>query len=245
MFVYNETGDCVGVARVRHLLMQLRNCDPVANERDKGYEQLLEELRTFSLEHPDDWILVGGERTILKLMDKTPDDGLRAALAAFAASSVSALSATTPEPPKGEIDSDVAGAREGPRLCRSDELTPVPGSERVRLTEATGEVRVAIWSPPGEILCVQEARSDHTALLGEKVWGGGLCMALALAAQPSLVEGLHVLELGSGIGITGLVVAAMGSARTVTLSDYHPALLAALTRSVEANSSAFGSAGCR
>ena len=60
--------DGFGIAQAHQLLAQLRRYDSGCNDFDYGV--VLEELRTFALEKPDDWLLVGGERTILKLIDR-------------------------------------------------------------------------------------------------------------------------------------------------------------------------------
>ena len=50
------------------------------------------------------------------------------------------------------------------------------------------------------------------------VWPAAACLAGVVAADPKLVEGRRVAELGAGLGIAGLTAAKLG-ATTVTLID--------------------------
>ena len=59
---------------------------------------------------------------------RTFDDGLKSALAKFAAVSCSMQGASNAD---GDNDREDEEDEEEQRLCRSEELTPVPGSERV------------------------------------------------------------------------------------------------------------------
>ena len=43
-------------------------------------------------------------------------------------------------------------------------------------------------------------------------WDGGVCLATFVAADPALVRGKHVLELGAGSGIPSIVASLMGAA---------------------------------
>jgi predicted nicotinamide N-methyase len=60
-----------------------------------------------------------------------------------------------------------------------------------------------------------------------EIWPSGIALAGAVAADPALVAGRPVLELGSGLGITSAVALAHGAALTAT--DYAPESLT-LTR---------------
>jgi len=53
--------------------------------------------------------------------------------------------------------------------------------------------------------------------LGYQLWTAGIALATFISANPALVHGKDVLELGSGIGLAGLACADV--AQTVTLSD--------------------------
>lgn len=70
--------------------------------------------------------------------------------------------------------------------------------------------------------------------LGWRVWVGALALAEWLAAHPTPLEGASVLELGSGLGLPGLVAAQLG-AREVALTDCLPALVANCAHNAELN----------
>jgi predicted nicotinamide N-methyase len=70
--------------------------------------------------------------------------------------------------------------------------------------------------------------------VGAKLWGAALTMSQMLCREPDLVRGKDVLELGSGVGLCGLLASKLGAAH-VTLTDFEESLLDALDRSVEAN----------
>ena len=68
--------------------------------------------------------------------------------------------------------------------------------------------------PPDEALALLSG-DDRT---GQLVWKGALLMANFLAARPELVHSKHVLELGSGCGLVGILCSLLG-AKSVTLTD--------------------------
>lgn len=53
-----------------------------------------------------------------------------------------------------------------------------------------------------------------------EIWPSGIALATELLNQPSLVRGLPVIELGSGVGITA--TAAMMAGADLTITDYSP-----------------------
>lgn len=75
--------------------------------------------------------------------------------------------------------------------------------------------------------------------VGWRVSVGALCLADWAVSHPSLFEGKSVLELGSGLGLSGLAAAHAGAVR-VCLTDALPAIVANLERVIEHN----GVAGC-
>lgn len=64
-------------------------------------------------------------------------------------------------------------------------------------------------------------------------WPAGLALASALAANPGLVSGKAVLDLGSGAGVAGLAAAGAGAA-AVCLTDRDPWALACAAQSAVA-----------
>lgn len=56
-----------------------------------------------------------------------------------------------------------------------------------------------------------------------KVWEAGACLAEYLMHNPQLIQGKHVVELGAGVGLTGLVVAI--EAKSVHMTDYSEVIL--------------------
>eukprot|EP00933_Yihiella_yeosuensis_P068789 TRINITY_DN7477_c0_g1_i1.p1 TRINITY_DN7477_c0_g1~~TRINITY_DN7477_c0_g1_i1.p1 ORF type:complete len:579 (+),score=139.73 TRINITY_DN7477_c0_g1_i1:70-1806(+) len=67
------------------------------------------------------------------------------------------------------------------------------------------------------------------------VWPSSAALAGFIAANPSLVEGQHVAELGAGLGLVGLVAACAG-AKDVTLLDREPLSLHCAMASAQVNS---------
>lgn len=69
-----------------------------------------------------------------------------------------------------------------------------------------------------------ERSADHEEeekpdLLGLDIWPASLHLCEYIAANPALVAGATVLELGAGVGLPGLLAAQLGAARVV-LTDY-------------------------
>ncbi|KAL8305020.1 hypothetical protein RB597_004033 [Gaeumannomyces tritici] len=73
----------------------------------------------------------------------------------------------------------------------------------------------------------------HSVMDAHHLWNGGRVLADHLEADPSLVRGRSVLEVGAGAGIPSLVAAHLG-ARGVVATDYpDPDVLVALQRNVD------------
>ncbi len=64
-------------------------------------------------------------------------------------------------------------------------------------------------------------------------WSSSEALARWLVARPELVRGHRVLELGCGLGLVGLVAAALGA--RVTVNDHSRAALAAVSASARRN----------
>jgi predicted nicotinamide N-methyase len=71
--------------------------------------------------------------------------------------------------------------------------------------------------PGGHVVGVRETTFGE-GKLGASLWSSGIALATWLCADPSRTLGKSVLELGSGIGLSGLACASIG-ARSVSLSD--------------------------
>ncbi len=67
-----------------------------------------------------------------------------------------------------------------------------------------------------------------------KVWEAGACLAEYLIKHSDCVRGRRVIELGAGVGLTGLIAAAVG-AESVHMTDYTDATLENLSYNVSIN----------
>jgi len=76
----------------------------------------------------------------------------------------------------------------------------------------------------------------HNDVGVRKIWEAGACLAEYLMEYPSHVAGKNVVELGAGIGLTGMVAYLKG-ANSVHLSDYTDACLYNLHYNIKINSS--------
>ena len=70
-----------------------------------------------------------------------------------------------------------------------------------------------------------------------KVWEAGCCLAEFFLSYPSYVKDKHVLELGAGVGLTGLVVSACCGAKSVHMTDYTEGTLDNLKYNIDINES--------
>lgn len=85
---------------------------------------------------------------------------------------------------------------------------------------------------PGNILArVKEVEFKEGC--GCAVWEGAIAMSILLSQDPNFVRGHRVLELGSGVGMSG-IAASLTGAKHVTLSDLPPDQVG-LTKALEAN----------
>ena len=70
---------------------------------------------------------------------------------------------------------------------------------------------------------------------GGQLWDASVVLALFLRAHADLVRDQVVVELGAGCGLPGIDVARRGVARSVTLTDVPPAMLALAESNVQQN----------
>mmetsp|Transcript_33220 Transcript_33220/g.105059 ORF Transcript_33220/g.105059 Transcript_33220/m.105059 type:complete len:254 (-) Transcript_33220:15-776(-) len=93
-------------------------------------------------------------------------------------------------------------------------------------------------APGGALRFVQDQRSG---VLGAVVWDCGEAMARFLVAEPALVRGRAVLDLGTGTGVAGVAAAALAGAGLTLLSDIE-ACRDVAERSLAANATALEAA---
>ncbi len=68
-----------------------------------------------------------------------------------------------------------------------------------------------------------------------KVWEAGACLAEYLMDQPNIVSGKRVVELGAGVGFTGLVASGFCGAAHVQMTDYSDTTLENLRYNISIN----------
>lgn len=84
-----------------------------------------------------------------------------------------------------------------------------------------------------EVITVYHTMSTELSKVGLQVWRGALLMCDFIVHNPEVFSGEHVLELGSGTGLTGVVLAF--HSQSVTLSDTGPEVLSLCKQNVKAN----------
>ncbi|PON75702.1 Lysine methyltransferase [Parasponia andersonii] len=83
-----------------------------------------------------------------------------------------------------------------------------------------------------KLLCLQSASTDFD-LTGQLVWPGAMLLNDYLAKNADLLRGCSVLELGSGVGITGILCSRF--CREVVLTDHNDEVLKARMDSMVLN----------
>jgi len=68
-----------------------------------------------------------------------------------------------------------------------------------------------------------------------KVWEAGACLAEYLMAYPDMVANKRVIELGAGVGLTGLVMAACCQPISVYMTDYSATCLENMNHNIAIN----------
>ena len=68
-----------------------------------------------------------------------------------------------------------------------------------------------------------------------KIWEAGACLAEFLIAHPDQICDMKVLELGSGVGLTGIVAAGLCQARHLHMTDYTQACLDNMEHNIAVN----------
>ncbi|CUA72267.1 hypothetical protein RSOLAG22IIIB_00932 [Rhizoctonia solani] len=77
------------------------------------------------------------------------------------------------------------------------------------------------------------AQTDDGTSNGTALWLAGQVLAAYMASLPPPTGGARVIELGSGIGFTALVLASLGY--HVMATDAHPAVLSLLIQNIQRN----------
>ncbi|VVB01660.1 unnamed protein product [Arabis nemorensis] len=81
-----------------------------------------------------------------------------------------------------------------------------------------------------ELYCLQSASTDFD-LTGQLVWPGAMLMNGYLSENAEILQGCSVLELGSGVGITGVLCSKFCS--KVILTDHNDEVLKILKKNIE------------
>lgn len=103
--------------------------------------------------------------------------------------------------------------------------------ERLRLTPVPGLPEISLYlAHPGSRLGALDGPAPYWAY----PWGGGLALAHHLSANPELVRGRRVLDLGAGSGLVAITAARAGAA-TVTAAEIDAFGRAAIRLNAEAN----------
>ncbi|XP_024016044.1 protein N-lysine methyltransferase METTL21A [Eutrema salsugineum] len=81
-----------------------------------------------------------------------------------------------------------------------------------------------------ELYCLQSASTDFD-LTGQLVWPGAMLMNGYLSENAEILQGCSVLELGSGVGITGVLCSKF--CRKVILTDHNDEVLKILNKNID------------
>jgi predicted nicotinamide N-methyase len=99
---------------------------------------------------------------------------------------------------------------DGPQFIRANtKLLPVPLVPEIRLYLA--EESLPIWRKTEEELGEMNVPPPYWAF----AWAGGQALARYLLDNPATVAGAHVLDLGSGSGLTAIAAMRAGAARVL------------------------------
>ncbi|KAL8483753.1 hypothetical protein ACS0TY_026438 [Phlomoides rotata] len=85
-----------------------------------------------------------------------------------------------------------------------------------------------------ELYCLQSASTDFD-LTGQLVWPGAELMNDYLSKNADMLQGCSIIELGSGVGITGILCSRFCS--EVVMTDHNTEVLKILTRNIELHDS--------
>ena len=80
------------------------------------------------------------------------------------------------------------------------------------------------------------AASDRTNMtVGYHHWDAGTALGHWVVQHANQFEGKTILEIGSGLGLPGILAAAVANTKSCTLSDFNPKIVANLVKNVDIN----------
>ncbi|XP_020107670.1 protein N-lysine methyltransferase METTL21A [Ananas comosus] len=85
-----------------------------------------------------------------------------------------------------------------------------------------------------QLFCLRSASTDYD-LTGQLVWPGAVLLNNFLSLHAEILEGRSVIELGSGVGITGILCSRL--CREVVLTDHNEEVLEIIKKNIELQSS--------
>ncbi|KAJ3698118.1 hypothetical protein LUZ61_001823 [Rhynchospora tenuis] len=85
-----------------------------------------------------------------------------------------------------------------------------------------------------QLLCLRSASTDYD-LTGQLVWPGAVLMNNYLSNHAEILSGRSVIELGSGIGITGILCSRF--CKEVVLTDHNDEVLEIIRKNIELEAS--------
>uniref|UniRef100_A0A2P2KW91 Protein N-lysine methyltransferase METTL21A isoform X1 n=1 Tax=Rhizophora mucronata TaxID=61149 RepID=A0A2P2KW91_RHIMU len=85
-----------------------------------------------------------------------------------------------------------------------------------------------------QLLCLQSASTDFD-LTGQLVWPGAMLMNNYLSKNAEMLQGCSVIELGAGVGVTGILCSRF--CHQVVLTDHNEEVLKILRKNIELHAS--------
>lgn len=92
-----------------------------------------------------------------------------------------------------------------------------------------------------QLYCLHSASTDFD-LTGQLVWPGAMLLNDYLSKNAEMLQGCSVIELGSGVGITGMLCSRF--CRQILLTDHNEEVLKILRRNIELNVSSENPSCC-
>lgn len=89
-----------------------------------------------------------------------------------------------------------------------------------------------------QLFCLQSASTDFD-LTGQLVWPGAMLLNNYISNNPEILHGRSVMELGSGVGVTGILCSRY--CREVVLTDHNEEVLKILKKNIELHSQSVNS----